>query len=492
MSNFPIYLINQISSILSPNYVNTFNESILVGNKSRLYSESFEDFIAEVLGNILTNESDENDVRDAKNNTVRNSKKMKTAWIKAFNKELKDLESTPISSRTITKEMDAYKIMTPDELYRAFGVNEMEELKTLRINEVNKWKNSDNFNFINFRYFEYKRPYQKLAAFKNDLTLAILEIIDEQFNGCLDGVIVKRATDLIENPVFTANKVLMQMDRIIDKDSKSSFLFNDYEVSDGFILRTLVRESENVTMTSCYGLDERDSSIIDMIYSKITPNFFKDKTIEIDIGEVVRKIYENTNGYAYKDAEERILKISMYQIQGLIKEQENIKDTKFIINFFDNAFIRTNTITNKRVAKIVFGEILFNLYIQNKTVGVSSHQLKKIKQRLSKILIYPLQKSRLEKSVSGNEYNHSEEYNYQYFKNRVRFPTRKKADNMKIIESSLEEFKAAQFLIKDFIKTKQDSFIVEYVTLSQEEKEFFGILDNKIIEQTNFLTESLV
>ena len=90
-----------------------------------------------------------------------------------------------------------------------------------------------------------------------------------------------------------------------------------------------------------YVLDEKDSRIIDLIYDRVKPNFYKDRTVEIDIGDIVKYVYKHPNAHAYKDAEDRIMKLSAYNVMGIIKEGDNIKDTKFSINFFDHAVINT-------------------------------------------------------------------------------------------------------------------------------------------------------
>ena len=478
MSEFSQYLINQLQILLNPEYNTLFIEDIYPQNKKKFYSDNFQDFINDVLNSDFKNRTSKEDLQEIKNNITRNKNKKKKNWLKVFETDYKSLQTPNPSTSTLLYEFKTYEMMQIDELKRAFGVNSAKELIDLRYAEVKSWEKDKNSKLVDFRYFKDKKPNQKLTAFRDDLVLEIIDISNKHFNGSLNDFLTQRATDLIDNPIFGINKMLLQMDTAIDETSNSPVLFNDYYVSEDYILRTLIREPENVKVKECYILDERDSEIIDMIYSKIRPNFYRDKTIEIDIGEITKRIYPTSNGYAYKDAENRIMKISMYQIQGLIKEKDDIKDTKFNINFFDHVVIETDPISKKRIAKIVFGEILHSRYIHNKTVKIASYQYKQMDSFLSKMLFFTLQKERLEKSVTQNIGFYFGEYDYMFFRHKIRFRSRKKAENMKLIEESLNEFKDKEFLIRNF-KRNIDSFLIEFYPLTKEEKEDFGINTDK-------------
>lgn len=474
MESFSPSLIKQLYSLLTDKYEKIFIKSIKPFNEKRIFSDDFEGFILETLENNFKPNSEKEDIQEVSNTIVRNKQRMKKNWFNAFQKEIKEPQNIKEANKSILKEVEVFEKMKDKAFRKSFGVSTTEELINIRTAEVVKWQKDKSSNLIDYYYFEYKKPYQKLSAFNCDICMEILYIIETHYNGTLDGFTKQRATELIENPIFGINKILLSMDTIIDENSNSPMLFNDYQVSEDYILRTIVREPQKVKVNDCYMLDERDSEIIDMVFAKIKPNFYRDKTIEVDIGDIVKRVYPSQNSHSYKDAEDRIMKISLFQIQGLIKEKDAVKDTKFNINFFDHAIIETDPQSNKRIAKIVFGEILHNRYINGKTVRVASYHYKQVKKPLSKILFFTFQKERLERSVSNGSNIHREEYNYLFFRHKVRFKSRNRTENMKLIEESLEEFVNEKFLIKEYQKLS-DSFLIEFYPLSEEEKQDFGI-----------------
>lgn len=483
MSNFSEFLINLLYNLLSGQFEETFMKVILPNNEDKMKSRTFKEFILEILEENFSDKRSKEDLQEFRNNIVRNITRTKKSWHTSLLKEVENPKNIKESNQTILKELRGYERMTTDELERAFGVKNLDMLLQKRIEESDEWRSSKNSLLCEFRYYRDKKPNQIFSAFKYDINFAIINIIYNHFNGNLDNFFAQRATELIDNPIFGINRMLLKFDTLIDQKSKAPILFNDYHVSDDYILRTLIREPEKVQNIKCYVLDERDSEIIDLIYSKINPNFYADKSIVIDISEVVKKIYPYNNGYCYEDAEDRIMRIGLYQVQGLIKEKGNIKDTKFIINFFDNVKIESDPVTGKRYATIVFGDILYNLYFKKETVKISAYQYKQIENTLSKILFFSLQKERVQLSLFKNKDSnfYIKEFNYLYFKNKVRFRSKRKSENIKLIAESLEEFKSKKILIKEYSKTN-DGFVIEFYPLLPEEKVVYGINKEDVLQ----------
>lgn len=486
MSNFSELFINQLYDLLSHKFEDVFNDIVFPKNKDadRMRSTNFKDFIIEILENDFVDKTNPSDLQDFRNNLVRNSTKMKNNWHKSLLKEIENPKKIREVDWTIMKELQGYERMSPDELKRAFEVSNLDMLLQKRIEEVDKWRSNKDSLFIDFRYFKDKKPYQIFSSFKYDISISIIDIINKYFDGRLDEYMIKRATELIENPIFGINRMLLKFETLIDESSNTPILFNDYYVTDDYYVRTLIKEPEKIETIKCYYLDERDSEIIDLVYSKVNSNFIKDKKIVIDIGEVVKKIYLYSNAYCYKDAEERILRLGLYQLQGLIKENENI-ETKFVINFFDNVSVSKNYETGKSWATITFGEVLYDLYFKQKTFKISTYQYKRIENALAKILFFPLQKERVGMNLYQDNEVYTKEFNYEYFAYKVRFNSKKKSENMSLIAECLEELKMKKMLIKEY-KEQKNGFLIEFIPLSPEEKKVYGInSDDELILEKN-------
>lgn len=463
---YNVLLIENIKELINRELVNSF--SIVKKRCSKqLNGKDFEGFLQEVLGEYFWIDMTKEDLTELKNNTNRNRQRMKKRWYQASQKEVKNKKG-----KTILDEVKGYRYMTKEEFTRAFQVENEDELVRIRLEEIKKWSRRKKTNMCDFLYFDKKQPYQIYSAYKNDVILEIIDIIEKHFGGTLTGCISERASELVENPVFAAGKSLLKIVEGLDETSNSTILYNDYYVTEEYILRTFIREPEKVKLHQWYVLDEKDSRIIDLIYDRVKPNFYKDRTVEIDIGDIVKYVYKHPNAHAYKDAEDRIMKLSAYNVMGIIKEGDNIKDTKFSINFFDHAVINTDTETNRRVARIVFGEILHNNYIQNKTIKATSYKLNQLDNPISKILFYPFQKERLEMGVSGSKYIC--EYNYIYFRHRIRFKKTKKDVNLELIREGIQHLKDKKVFVKSFTQL-DDNFLIEFYPLTEAEKIGFGI-----------------
>jgi len=161
--------------------------------------------------------------------------------------------------------------------------------------------------------------------------------------------------------------------------------------------------------------------------------------------------------------------MASYQISGILKK-DNAKDTKFILTFFQSAIVKTDETTGKRIGVIVFSDLLHQQYINKKTVGVYDSQIKSFDIPLSKILIFCLQKERLDFYTEKKPRKGT--YSYNWFRYKVRFKA-KKEENMRLLAESLQEFKDKKIIIEDF-KRIRDSFEIEFLPLSPyEELDFF-------------------
>lgn len=462
-------LVDAIYHYIDKKLEQIYNDIVCKSCCDSLKFTTFEEFICQVVDEVFSQDMEKHDVLDLKNNTFRNKQKMKKRW---YDSLVKDINKKSKKS-LILNEMDKYKVFSKDELKRFFNVDTIDELIDIRLNEIKKWVEDKEAYLCDFYYFSLKNKSQIYSAFRNDIILEIIRIINENFNGSITGYISERAADLVENPVFATGKSLLKLVEGLDTVSNSPIYYNDYYVTEDYVLRTFIRTPEKVKLHQWYVLDEKDSRIIDLIYDKVKPSFYKDRTVEIAIRDIAKYVYDNINSFSYKDAEDRIMKLAAYNVMGIIKAGENIRDTKFSINFFDHAVIYTDA-NGRRIAKIVFGEILHNKYIQNKTIKAVSYKLNKIENPISKLLFYPLQKEILEMGVSEDS-DYIGEYNYLYFRHRIRFKTKSKKTNIKLIQEGLEHLKKKEVLVEDY-QLEGDTFIIKFYPLSEAEKKAYGLI----------------
>lgn len=448
-------LIDNETNPYVPNLIEIYEDRILPIQK-----QTFDEFLKDLLQSKFETTLLSEDLKELRNNTVRNSNKTKKRW---FSTVEEDIENEFATTR-----------LTIQELSLIYKTTDKSQMKIIQYEKIKtEWLTPKNSLLSEYRYFGDKKPKQQVSAYTNDLTLKIIEIALTIFNGSIRGYTVEQVIDLVDHPIFSPNRFKISFDEGMD-ESNSPMVFNDYEVDGNYILRYIIKEKDKVDIKSLYVLDRKDWQIINLIFSRVIPDkFIKDRSVVVDIGEIVFNIHGNNAGSAYKDIEKRIEGIPLYHISGLIKEGENIKDTIFSINFFDNAIITTDPDTKKRYAKIVFGEVLYDRFVRGITVGVTGRQMKYLEDNTAKMLFYALQKERLTMSVNKN-HNLTTVLNYTtFFRHKIRLRGQK-STNMKTIRTSLKHYKDKQILIKDF-SVEKDNFIVEFYPLTESEKNEFGL-----------------
>lgn len=440
-----------------------------------IQNQSFDEFLKQLLLDRFETSVRFEDLKELRVDTVRNMNRTKKRLFKTVQKD-------------IEKEFKETKLRLW-ELKKIYDTENIEEMQQILYEKIQKeWLENKLGMISSFRYINDKTKKTRIAAYRNDLTLTIIDIALNVFNGSLFGYTIDQVMDLVDHPIFSPSRYKISFDEGIDEEDKP-MVFNDYEVDGNYILRYIIKEKDKVDIKSLYVLDRKDWKIINFIFSKIIPGqFIKDRSVVVDISDIVFSIHGNNAGSAYRDIEKRIEAIPLYHIRGLIKEGENIKDTIFTINFFDSAIISTDKETGKRYAKIVFGDVLYEKYVNGITVSVTGREMKYIEDPMAKMLLYALQKERIKLSAENDDSHLKAALNYTgFFRHKIRLRGSKNT-NIKKIEASLNHYKSKNILIKDFSKEK-DTFFVDFYPLSEIEKKEFGFL---IEHQTSATEISLI
>lgn len=340
------------------------------------------------------------------------------------------------------------------------------------------WSNNVDAVFFNYPFADIQSLNMRFKSFEEDIYfLALLKYFDvenskKKKEKSLNLEIQERSISLIDNPIFSMSSSLLNLDEVIEDEDR--VLINDYPITDNYFLRTLIKEPEKIRIKDCMSLDEKDSNIIDVLYSEIDSAFYRDRSVVVEISKMANLIHGGVSGFAYKDIEKRIIKMSQYQIMGVIKEGVRYKDTIFSLSLLDNVLIYSHKETGARMARIVFGEVLYSQYIQSKTVKVYSQQLKELNLKISRILLFALQKERLNQYVHNN-LSSKIKLDVDFFKSKVRmkYKTRKKIS--KVVEEALTEFKEKGILIEEFEVNLIGDFYVKFEEFSSEDIRKLGV-----------------
>lgn len=470
MSKISRYLINQISTSINNKLIERCYEYIIKNKEKDTNASLFEDFLIDFINDKFPENCREEDVQKVRSSVYRNCERTKQRWYKSIKDEVKDRKKNKKSA--ILSEIQLwnnfYNTYGEERFKATFNVESVDGMIEKRLKEIEDWKNNKESYVTDFQYLKGIKEDKIVKALELDLLYTISTIILRDYNGEINNSFVDRADALVDNPIFADGKGILKLENWLEPENGEEKAYNDYIVDDEYILRTIISNKINnkIFTRTNFVLDEKDSAIINYAVSNIGEQFFKDKIVELEIGELVDYLYSTRGSLNYEEVENRIVKIGSYQVSGILKKEGNIKDTKFIFSFFPSAYVKTDESTGKRIAVITFSDLLFQQYINKQTTMVYENQIKSFSIALSKILIFCLQKERL--NCYTKERPYKDTYSYIWFRHKVRFRN-KKEENMKLITESLEEFRSKGILVKDFSRIR-DSFEIEFIPLTYYEK----------------------
>ena len=461
----------ELAKILDRKLSNYFNNHLIVTDKAlRKEFPTFLDYLDNIVSRHFSSEMSKTAITDMKNDLYRNIRKSKIRWAADVNKNPK------IKEKYLNETL---KVKGLDIILKDYNVNSIEEYYNKIDVEVEKWKEDKSSYLIDFIYFNYKAKGYKLKAFENDLIFSILNIICSDFGNNFEWLNIKIASELIDNPIFSPKQTLRKY--VYDDDTEEELdnqlmpILDDYIERDNYILKTLYKDTDRAQITTYYTLDQIDQEIISLCYSKIkgSHNFYKDRTIRIDLRDLVKQVTGHVTVRNMDNIENRIKKISKFHTEITIKSDiPGKRDTYLLINFFEKAIIEPN-VSGKTVIFLTFGQTLFDSYIKQQTYKISSYDLKSIKNKLSRLLVPSLQKERLNGYASKT---YEIVLDFDYFINRVRFREQTKTKIIKSIDAALIHLKENNVLISKVEKVK-NHFNIEFLPLTEKEKLEFGIYE---------------
>jgi hypothetical protein len=278
--------------------------------------------------------------KEIRNPAYKRRQSNKKNWLQTLKKDIKAQKPNPIfEDIELAKKVMDKKVDT-EHLKKLFGVEKPEDILKIKLKEVEAWAKSKKTNITDFPYLDSKMNYQIEKAFHTDFTFLIAEIILEKYNGNLSNWIDKRLNSWVEAPIFSNESHSLKTNMEVKTNSQEVVLYNDYKVDEEYFIRTIIPVNDNQTVLSKRNmvLDPKDSQIIQFALSQRDEMFYKEKTVTLDLADIVKEIYNSKGVKNYEAVEARIMKIARYHVEGVAKKK-NSRDTKFAINFFQKAVI---------------------------------------------------------------------------------------------------------------------------------------------------------
>ena len=347
---------------------------------------------------------------------------------------------------------------------------------------IKLWSQKEDMLLTDFPFLEEKMERDIKRAINNDLLLIIANVMLQM----PDTFISHRPEIFVDYPIFSGDRIgyskktnnLPAAQTSLPENKK----IDDYEYSPNQFIRSILKlnDADELKLQRYYTLDAVDSDILNFILDQRNDElFYKENLIFVDINDLALHIHGTRGQRQYQLIEKRLHKIAQTRVEGSSKVGKS--RLTFTINFFDYLVIR-NEPKQKVFAEIRLTQTLKEQLLNNKTISIYSHFLKKLENKVAKLLIYSLQKERLEAYV--NERELPSYFDYGYFISRIRFRTRTMESTLKQVGEALDEF-LQQGIIIDSYERDGAGFYISLKPLSQSEKDdYFSQSQTKLLPET--------
>lgn len=475
----PKYLVNKIILDLD----NSIIKRVYCTQLEKISGKSFRQFVEDILVRNFYDDS----IKDLRAEMVKKITKTKKSWYSSAVKSLKSFTSANSSTlkRKCKKKGIFFELNSATQLLSLYGPDKfkdfykiqdasIDELIKKRIIDIKKWLNSKEAKITDYLYIAEKTQNQLTKAVTVDTIFFICEVIINQFNGSIKGLIVERPEVLIDHAIFADGQGKLKVENNVIETTSGKNFFNDYKTPNSYTIRTLIKEetmnSEEISRKLTRLFDSIDVGIYDCLMSKRDINFVKERKIFIDENELVKAVFKSDNSHNYASVENRLKKWASTRF-AFIKEGKSV----VIWGILD--YLKIDATNGERKIEVTVGELIQQQHINNQVIRLYKDKMCKFSLDISKELIFIMQKERFLKYTQKkeSESNNCELiegiYDYNFFANRIRFRSKKKSINLKIIKESLDDFVKNKVTVKSYAPLKGDKFKITYYNILDYELE---------------------
>ncbi|WP_163537285.1 hypothetical protein [Gracilibacillus sp. YIM 98692] len=358
-------------------------------------------------------------------------------------------------------------------------MNTLEDKDTFiqqQLSNIEEWAKDKSQRLADFPYIESKKPFQIKKALDNDLILLIAKVLKD----IPSNMISQRANILVDNPIFTDEKTRFPVHQTSSYPNQSNTITryqDDYNYEQEKIVRSIMELDDNDTLffKTNFQLDATDSQILDYVINHRDDKlFYKESIVNIDMSALAKHIYQHRGKKQYRLLEKRLHKFAFSRMEGYTVGENN--RTTFTLNFFE--YVKVVQEGERVTAQIRLSQTLKDQMINNQTIRIYSHYLENLENNISKLLIYNLQKERIDAYIDKRQPQHY--YDLQFFISRIRFRARTMQSILKKVSLALDEFLDHDILIESYERDGA-GFYIDLKPLTKAEKvDYFSKKDRSI------------
>lgn len=248
--------------------------------------------------------------------------------------------------------------------------------------------------------------------------------------------------------------------------------YHEYS-SDDKIIVSLIVNNKNIKAVNpvfTHNFDHDDMLLFLFTLNFCKPDFIKTQRIRVYFNDVAKFINKPVNNCLYNYIEERFDKL--YNKQFEISYCEEEKNITHIINLLQYMKFNINEkYIDKSYVDMQISDFIMQQIIDIQTKKMYKKQIMTFTNPISKLMMFTLQRDRIECYKYNEEYR--KVYSYNYFFSRIDFPLEKsKEENIRLLFDAFEEIKK-QNIIVDTVEYYSDKevFVVRFAPFSKTEIE---------------------
>lgn len=421
---------------------------------------SFDDFLNDIIIEIENEVSTLTEI--TKEDVQKKYQRIHRTKYRWYNKELeegsefmKDIDAAKrlYKNLLLGGELDKFKLLYGNvECY--------EDIESVMKKEFKSWL-SNEFVLTDFKYLNTKGKHQIKKAFYNDAMYICFNLLNDKYPHGDEGDITSSITEypytMTVIPIDQTNRVKLDTSTKITKANRDYFV-NKYIIDDDSIMQSLldVEALQKMVMASTLKvLGERDVNIFFSVLSKRKSDFFATRTIEVDIGSIVKDVYKSRNETNYLR-----VKDSLYKMAFLSTGIVNRSLDGFTFRLLENVKIKGN------IAYVIVSTDVVNDFLEDRTIKMYTDVINNLQLESSRILIFRLQKERINCYTENRNIFNTD---LNYFKRALFLTNKRKDRNIKIIEKALDEIVEHKVTLKSY-RRKGDMFELEFYPITEKEK----------------------
>lgn len=389
-----------------------------------------------------------------------------------------ELEILPTAPSKLLIAYEFYHKTSANDSKRFFEAYKCDDFTTYFKNELTKiynWVHDDNSPIVSFSYIDMVIPSKKRAY--------IVKHIDFMYHKATFSSIKEESEQLSMNiepfdysiPIDPSNR---RMTNSKTKDTDGAEVFSYvHEISENERFVTLIAAPKSNSRVSKRKLfNSFDNTVIKNLIKLSDKDFFVNRRVFCEFGDLVKLVSPNRNDKAYKEVRDSISKIDSFRMRyendatGELIPYDICK-IKLGVKYSTNKVldISMDEPINVPYQKLMVYATFSEEYINKLLEGVVfTDNVLSFKSGMAEALIGPLQNERY-KILDSNNYIVKLGYN-SFFNVVLLLGRSNKSKYLSKIEEALEEIKQSKTIIKSFERRK-DYFYIEFLKLENNEKE---------------------